>query len=240
MNLGLIIPFYDEENNIETVVQMLSSSLEEASIDYRLVLVNNGSTDNSGQILKRMEKENPNRVSVVNVERNQGFGWGIINGLAQSKDSYVGFMGGDGQIKPEDAVKVINCIKTGKYDLTKVNRVVRDDGTLRKFLSFVFNRLFFILFQITSTDINGSPKIIKGELLDVIHPVSKDWFIDAEIMIKAKYLKLRIGEVPIEFLPREKGRSHIRFTTIGEFLLNMFRYKFGGGIREWKKTVSKL
>ena len=240
MTLSLVIPFYNEEKNIVTVVQMISSSLKDAAIDYRLVLVNNGSKDHSGQILEHLKKENLDRITVVNIARNQGYGWGIINGLAKAKESYIGYMGGDGQIKAEDVVKVINKLQTGKFDLTKINRVVRDDGILRRFLSFVFNHLFSVLFRITSTDINGSPKIIKGELLDVIRPVSRDWFIDAEIMIKAKYLNLRIEEVPVEFLRREKGSSHIRFSTIGEFLLNMVRYKFGGGIREWKKTISRL
>jgi len=240
MNLCLVIPFYNEEKNIETVVHMLSCSLKDASINYRLVLVNNGSIDNSRQILEQLKKENPERITIVNIEKNQGFGWGIINGLAKAKETYIGYMGGDGQIKAEDVVKVIHKLQTGKFDLTKINRVVRNDGILRKFLSFIFNHLFSALFRVSSTDINGSPKIMRGELLNVIQPVSRDWFIDAEIMIKAKYLNLSIGEVPIEFLHREKGSSHIRFTTIGEFLLNMFNYKFGGGIQEWEKTIPQL
>ena len=237
MIVGIVIPFFNEEKNIEDVVDGLSISLGKAGIDYRLILVNNGSTDGSARIFKRLERDNPEKIAVVTVPKNQGFGWGIINGLAKTKEKYIGFMGGDGQIDPDDVVRVIDTMENGRYDLVQVNRVVRDDGLSRKILSFIFNYLFRLLFRVSSNDINGSPKIMRGELLDVIKPESRDWFIDAEILIKAKYLNLKIGEVAIEFLRREKGSSHIKVGTITEFLLNMVRYKFGRGLRQWRKTV---
>jgi glycosyltransferase involved in cell wall biosynthesis len=239
MRLSLVIPFYNEEENIDGVVNGLAEKFEKASIDYELILVNNGSIDNSPQMLEGLAKERPSRVKVVHVQVNQGYGWGIINGLREVSGEFVGFMCGDGQIDPESVLSVYNLIIEGSYDLVKVKRTARYDGVIRKAVSIVYNFGFLILFNVKTMDVNGSPKIWKRELLNVINPVSRDWFIDAEIMMKAKYLNLNMEEVPVEFLRREKGRSHVAFMAILEFVSNMFYYKFGKGMREWKQKVPK-
>ena len=239
MSLSLVIPFYNEEKNIDHVVSELVNSFEKASIDYELILVNNGSVDQSPQILEDLAKERPDRIRVVHVPVNQGYGWGIINGLKLPSSEFIGYMCGDGQIKSQDVIKVFDCIKDGTYDLAKVRRVVRHDGIIRKALSTVYNFLFLIAFSLRTLDVNASPKILKRDALAIISPISKDWFIDAEIMIKAKYLNLKVVEVPVEFLHREKGRSHVAFTTIFEFARNMLNYKLGRGIKEWKQKALK-
>ena len=164
---------------------------------------------------------------------------GIINGLKIASGEYVGFMCGDGQIKPEDVIRVYREIEQGNCDLAKVKRVSRENGLLRKMVSLVYNHLFRLMFRVASRDINGIPKVFHKDWLERFHLTAKDWFIDAEIMIKAKYLNLKVGEIPVEFLRREKGRSHVEFTTILEFARNMFNYKFGRGIKEWKQKALK-
>jgi glycosyltransferase involved in cell wall biosynthesis len=237
LNISVVIPFYNEEENVKRVVTGLVNSLERASIDYELVLVNNGSIDNSPQILEDLAKEKPDRMKVVHVSVNQGYGWGIINGLKIASGEYVGYMGGDGQIKPEDVIRVYYAISQGNCDLAKVKRISRKDGLLRKMVSLVYNRLFRLLFRVTSLDINGTPKIFRKDWLERFQLTAKDWFIDSEVMIKANYLNLKVSEVLVEFLRREKGRSHVEFTTILEFAKNMFNYRLGRGIKEWKQRT---
>ena len=239
MNLSLVIPFYNEEENVKSVVSELIAELEKADVDYQLVLVNNGSVDETPQLLEDLAGEKPARITVVHVPVNQGYGWGIINGLKQARGEFVGHMCGDGQIDPEDVVRVFDSIKDKNCDLAKVKRVVRKDGIIRRALSAAYNLLFLVVFNVKTLDVNGSPKILRREFLNRISPSSKDWFIDAEIMIKAKYLNLKVDEVPVEFLRREKGRSHVAFATIWEFTQNMFNYKFGRGIKEWKQKTLK-
>ena len=238
MSLSLVIPFYNEDKNIERVISGLFNSLEKASINYELVFVNNGSVDKSPKMLEDLAKEKPDRIKVVHVSVNQGYGWGIINGLKIASGEYVGFMGGDGQIKPEDVIMVYHQIEKGNCDLAKAKRVSRKDGLLRKMVSFVYNHLFWVIFRVASLDINGTPKIFHKDWLERLNLTAKDWFIDSEIMIKAKYLNLKVGEVPVEFLRREKGGSHVEFTTMLEFAKNMFNYRLGRGeIKEWKQKV---
>ncbi len=239
MSLSLVVPFYNEEKNVRGVVSGLASSFDDASTDYELILVNNGSADKSPQILEDLARERPNRIKVVHVPVNHGYGWGIISGLRLASGKFVGYMCGDGQVKPADVAKVFDSIKNGDCDLAKVKRITRRDGLVRKILSTGYNLLFLLAFNVKTLDVNGSPKVLRRELLETISPTSKDWFIDAEIMIKAKCLNLRIAEIPVEFLRREEGRSHVAFSTILEFVQNMLNYKLGRGMREWKQKVPK-
>ena len=239
LSLSLVIPFYNEEKNVRSVVNGLIAELGKADVDYQLVLVNNGSVDDTPQILEDLARDKPDRITVAHVPVNQGYGWGIINGLKLASGEFVGHMCGDGQIKPQDVLKVFDSIKKGNYGLAKVKRVSRRDGIIRRMLSVSYNLLFQFAFSVKTLDVNGSPKILKREYMDRISPVSKDWFIDAEIMIKAKYLNLTVAEVPVDFLCRERGRSHVDVTTIWEFTKNIFSYKLGRRIKTWKQKTLK-
>jgi dolichol-phosphate mannosyltransferase len=237
-DLSLVIPFYNEEDNVREVVTELVSIFNKSSSNFELVLVDNGSVDNSGKILEDLALENPEKIKVVHVPVNQGYGWGIISGLSDASGNYVGFMSGDGQIRPEDVLKIFQSV-SGDCDIVKANRKERRDGITRKALSTVYNFLFATLFNVHTSDVNGSPKIFKQELLSRIKPESKDWFLDAEVLIKAKCLNAKKTEVPVEFLRREKGSSHVKISAIYEFLKNMLNYRFGRGMREWKQTITR-
>ena len=74
-------------------------------------------------------------------------------------------------------------------------------------------------------DVNGTPKLFKRSSYEKINLVSNDWFLDAELLIKAKSKKLSIKEIPAIFTPRAGGSSNVSYLTIFEFLFNIFRYR---------------
>jgi hypothetical protein len=82
------------------------------------------------------------------------------------------------------------------------------------------------LFRIETLGINCKPKIFKRELFEKLNLESKDWFIDAEIMIKATRLNVRYIDYPIRFKERLEGESNVRIMTAFEFLFNFMRYMF--------------
>ena len=232
--LSIVFPLYNEQENIPHVIPPVISVLEGRGIDYELVLVDNGSRDRTGELLRELAAQNK-RLKTVRVEVNQGYGWGIICGLNHAVGEYVGYMGSDGQILPQDIVRVYDMIKQDGLEFAKVKRVSRGDGWIRKINTLCYNNLFYTLFRVRSFDINGTPKIFKHTLLDKFNPVSKDWFLDAELMIKAQAMGIEVGEVPVNFLPRKGGRSNVKLHTVQEFLDNMWEYRFGGKADTWKK-----
>jgi len=83
----------------------------------------------------------------------------------------------------------------------------------------------WLLFGIKSTDINGCPKIMRAEVYRSINPVSKDWFLDPEIMIKCRRKLFKIKEIPVISGGRKKGKSNVRWTTTFEFIKNILKYR---------------
>ena len=160
---------------------------------------------------------------------NRGFGWGVLVGLGAARGRFVGYLGSDGQILPEDVVRAFWAVQPfpqGKV-VTKVRRVTRGDGPIRWLVTTIYNRLFWVLFGALTDDVNGTPKFFLREDLATLDLGSEDWFLDAEVMIKAKRLGWKLVEVPVDFLPRTRGRSSVRFKTLFEFLKNLLRWRFG-------------
>lgn len=232
--LSLVFPLYNEEENLRKVIDPLIDLFNSHGVNYELILVDNGSRDQTGKIIDALAAENE-KIKKVVVEVNEGYGWGIINGLCAASGDYLGYMGGDGQIAADDVWRVHQMIIQDDYDLVKVCRVTRGDGLVRKLTTITFNKIFRLLFGVNSIDINGSPKIFKKRWLELLAPVSKDWFLDAELMIKAKLLGMSVNEVPVAFMPREGGKSNVSMITVLEFIYNAVRYRFGGVLSAWRK-----
>jgi hypothetical protein len=103
------------------------------------------------------------------------------------------------------------------------------DGFTRKIVSIIYNVGINVMFgRLGSIDINGNPKILPREYINRMNLQSKDWFLDAEIMLKAKRLNLRVLEFNVLGQMREGGTSNVRVGTCWEFVRNLFKYRFAG------------
>lgn len=224
MDFSIVIPFYNEEDNVGSVLSGIEAALAGNNINFEIVAVDNGSIDKTGEILEGLKKT-IKALKVVRVALNEGYGWGIRQGLERSIGEYLGFMCGDNQVEPSTLMQVYDKLKKENLDLCKVKRVKRYDGLSRKVISFFYNIICPMLFSINNHDLNGTPKIFKRSIFEKINLVSKGWFIDAEIMIRFSNLGSRIGEVPVVFKKREKGASKVNIGAVVDFVKEMLVYK---------------
>jgi len=225
---SLVLPFYNEEACVEEVVRSLITLRHQNKLPIKFILVDNGSSDATGKIISGLIREF-SQIEKVTVGRNRGYGYGIRQGLKKCKTKYIGFMCGDGQIDAKDVTGVIKRLQQNpELDLCKVKRVKRYDGLQRRLVSWLYNFLFRILFNVSVTDINGTPKLFKRKWNKQLILRSDDWFIDAELMLKAWHNKLIIEELPVSFYVRKTGFSNVRGATMLEFLVNMFKFKLKG------------
>ncbi|MBI4384844.1 MAG: glycosyltransferase family 2 protein [Nitrospinae bacterium] len=235
MLVSLVIPFYNEEQCFNKVVDPLIEILDTNQIDYELALVDNGSWDNTGKLIDQKLATNP-RIKKIRVEVNQGYGWGILTGLRKCQGAYLGYLCGDGQIKPDDVVKTIRHIVQNDSDFVKVRRVKRMDHALRRWVSKLYDLTFPLIFSLKIRDLNGTPKLFKRQYLDVFDLQSRDWFLDPEILIKSELLKLKIDEIPVIFYSRLGGSSHVSLLRdIWQFASNAYRFRTSREFAEWKK-----
>jgi dolichol-phosphate mannosyltransferase len=223
-DLSISIPFYNEEPNVRRVLEDSIQILTANNVDFEIIAIDNGSSDETGEIIKEIAGHNV-QVKPLSIELNQGYGNGILAGLNASEGRFIGYMDGDGQIDPE---AVLGCYKelliSDQFDLAKGFPRGIPGSFIRRYISKLYNAFVTSLFRIETLGINCKPKIFKKELFEKLNLESKDWFIDAEIMIKATRLNVRYIDYPIQFKERLEGKSNVRIMTAFEFLFNFTRY----------------
>jgi len=224
VHFSLVVPFYNEEQNAESVVFDLLNAFRNVGVRFELVLVNNGSTDRTPHILRKLAKSNK-EITIVNIAENQGYGWGIISGLRAARGEYLGLSPGDGQVCGTEVTKVYRKLIDDGLDLCKAKQGFRNDGSFRKIQSTLYNLILPIFFKVQTRDINRSPKMMKRPVYKLMQLSCRDWFLDAEIMIKSNRMALKVGEVPIYFDKRKTGKSNVKFTTVFEFIKNIIWYR---------------
>ncbi len=238
--VSLVMPCYNEEACVRQTASELVKTFAAKNIPLQLVLVDNGSRDRTGEIIDELIAQGL-PITRTTVPINLGYGQGIIEGLKQCTAPLVGYLCADGQVAAEEAVKTYEQARVATCPvLAKVRRRFRKDSWRRKLVSIVYNLGLPVVFGwLGSIDLNASPKILPRESLLAMKLESKDWFLDPEVMIKAKYLGLQILEHDVEGLLRSGGKSNVRYSTCLQFVKNILRYRFGSLLREWKKCVRR-
>ncbi len=227
VRLSLILPAYNEETSISGVVSGLVKVLQKHSNQFELIVVDNGSTDETRGVLKKLQ-EQMTELRVVEVMQNQGYGHGILEGFRASSGDVVGWCDADGQTMPDDIMHVYQCMENMGADFAKGCRYGRSDGFFRTLESRTFNQTFRFLFGIAVKDINGKPKFMQRNLYEKMQLTSKDWFIDAECILKAHKNGVEVLDVEIQSVPRRNGKSKIRVSSMFEFFKNLLGYKLRG------------
>ncbi len=227
-DLSLVLPCHNEADAIRGTVTRLAQGFRERNIDLQLVLVDNGSRDDTGKIIEELVQEGLPVVKAV-VQVNQGYGNGVLQGLPLCRGRLVGFMCADEQVAATDVVKLYEAAAKAKTPkLFKVRRRFRMESLLRRVVSVTYNMMTRLLFgDLGSMDLNANPKILPREYLERMNLRSKDWFLDPEVMIKAKALGLVVFEMNIFAQMRAEGVSNVRPATCWEFLVNLLTYRFG-------------
>lgn len=222
-----MIPCYNEAESLRNTATRIVDAFHIRDIPLELVLVDNGSTDKTGAIIDELVAGGFPVVKET-VKVNRGYGHGILAGLKVCTGDYLGFLCADSQVDAHDVVRVAEIAITSKTPkLIKVRRRFRMDGLRRKTVSIIYNSLANLIFGgLQSIDINGNPKILPRDYLQRMDLRSEDWFLDPEIMIKAKRLGLPIFEFNVVGQMRVEGLSHVRGSTVWEFLVNLLRYRF--------------
>lgn len=224
MNLSVVIPAYNEAAHLDAVIRRLHDALKQAEPSFEIVVVNNGSVDETPRVAQALADALP-EIRVVHVEKNEGYGHGILEGLKAAQGNVLGWMHADMQAEPEDVIRIYRKLVDEGYDVTKAVRVVRHEPLWRRVQSFVYNNLFRGLFGVSYRDINGTPKLKTRAFYEKAALESKDWFIDPEMMLKAHAEGVRVGEVEIVWKARAGGKSKVHLGTMFNFFKRMWKHR---------------
>lgn len=230
VDLSVVVLGYQSKEILrEFIIQIIGELSEIDDIKYEIVLVvnYNNESDPTLKIAQSITNDFSN-INLLSLKKRGGMGWDMRKGLEVAKGDYICVIDGDGQMPASDIAIVYQLIIAGKYDLVKTYRAIRHDGWIRKVMTKTYNLLFNLLFrpEIVINDVNAKPKIFSREVYNRFDLKSDDWFTDAEIMIQAISLKLKISEISTVFYKNERRSSFINFQTVFEFIYNLFYHRF--------------
>ncbi len=224
--LYIVIPAYNEQDNIEEVVKDWYPVVEKRGSDSRLVVIDDGSKDATYQKLLELAKERP-QLEPVHKE-NGGHGATVLFGyhyaLEQGAD-YIFQTDSDGQTLPSEFDDFWN-LRT-EYDMVIGHRKGRQDGFSRVFVTKVLKAVCLLCFHVKVQDANTPFRLMKAESLKKeIDWIPKDYNL-ANVIVSVLFIKkgYRVKYLPITFRPRQGGVNSINFkkiTKIGQKALKDF------------------
>jgi len=228
--LSCVVLCYRAEEALRDLAEPLHAALDARDESYELILVANfwaGGPDRTPDAAAAFAREQPH-VRVVARPKAGAMGWDLRSGLEVARGEYLVYLDGDGQVSPGSALTVADALRQSGADVAKGRRRPREDGSIRTFTSFGYNALFRLLFGTRGLwDINGQPKALTRAAYERLDLRTDDWFTDAEIVLKAKALGMRIVEVPVRFGPRRIPGSNVGLGTVWEFVANMTLWRLG-------------
>lgn len=203
MKLSIVVPCYNEEENIPLILERFDEVINRD--DVEVVLVDNGSTDNSAQVLADLLPKYA-FAGTTCVEVNQGYGYGILQGLKECRGEYIGWTHADMQTDPADVLKALDIIEREKgLAFVKGNRKGRP-------LFDVFFTVGMSIFESLYLhqklyDINAQPNIFPKVFFDSWENPPYDFSLDLYALYMARKKHLRVIRFPVIFPERIHGES---------------------------------
>lgn len=206
MKLSIVVPCYDEAENIPLILERFREVIKRDDIE--VVLVDNGSTDSSSEVLKGLLPKYP-FARTIRVEVNQGYGYGIVQGLKSCRGDYIGWTHADMQTDPADLIKALDIIEEqGNPE----NLYVKGNRKGRPFFDQFFTTgmsIYETLYmKVKLYDINAQPNVFSKKFYETWKNPPKDFSLDLYALYMAQTKGLRIERFDVVFPERIHGTSH--------------------------------
>jgi glycosyltransferase involved in cell wall biosynthesis len=223
--LSVFFPAYNEEKNIEPVVTAALRVLENVADQWEIIIVNDGSRDNTGKIADKLANGNK-RIKVVHNRPNKGYGGALKSGFEAAKYEWVAFTDADGQFDFADIAKFIKAQKETRADLVLGIRTNRADSALRKLFTFVWSKLLpRLLLGLKVTDYSCGFKLIRKQVYENVQPlIGEEKVTQIEMLVKAQKLNYKFAEVGVGHYPRKHGQqTGADFKVVVKSLQDLFK-----------------
>lgn len=205
LSLTVVLPCFNEEGVIAKTINNTISSAKKSKTVLELIVVDDGSTDDSGAILEALQKKHPCLRVLTNL-CNQGYASAVCKGIDQARMDNVAFMDSDGQFLPKDLFILLRKMERNSF--IAGFRKNRADPPHRKLNAFIFNSVIRILFGIIVKDIDCGLKIFKRKIWKEIKPVvASGALLNAELFLNLKNNHIAFIQMPVNHLERRTGKS---------------------------------
>lgn len=223
-SISVVLPAYNEEENIERQVRDADAVLRDLAFDdYEILVVDDGSADRTREIAEGLAGGDCPKTRVLVHDGNKGYAQALRTGFTSAAMPLVFYTDADNQFDMRELKNLLPSIDD--YHIVTGFRIYRYDPFSRLVLSWGYNLLVRILFRIRVRDVDCAFKLFRREVFERVNIESRKFFVDTEILAKASKLGMRMTEIGVRHLPRTAGESTVRpshvFHTLGE-IANMW------------------
>jgi glycosyltransferase involved in cell wall biosynthesis len=203
-SISLVLPAYNEAENIEPMVAEAVPALEANAEDYEIIVVDDGSADDTAAVTRRVMEGNPH-VRLVQHEVNKGFGAAVFSGFVNAEKDWIFYTDADRQFVLSELERFVPFMD--EADLIAGYRAPRRDPFLRVFYGKGWSTLCTLLFGYTVRDVDCGFKLFRQEIIQQLAPQisSRGATFSIEWLARAKRAGYRFVELPVTHRPRVAG-----------------------------------
>ncbi|KAI9208037.1 dolichol-phosphate mannosyltransferase-like protein [Polychytrium aggregatum] len=227
---SVLLPTYNERENLPIITWLIVNSMEEAKLDYEIIIIDDNSPDNTIEVARQLQSTyGEDRILLRPRAGKLGLGTAYAHGIQHSTGTHVIIMDADMSHHPKFIPEFIRLQQQHNYDIVTGTRYVSGGGVhgwdlRRKLTSRVANYLASVLLDPGVSDLTGSFRVYRKDVLDKLIKAtkSKGYVFQMEMMVRARQMGFTIGEVPITFVDRVFGESKLGADEIVQYLKGLW------------------
>jgi glycosyltransferase involved in cell wall biosynthesis len=219
--LSLVIPAFNEAMVIAQAIREAESTLAPLFDAFEVLVVDDGSRDDTARKVERCLPESPH-TRLLRHPTNRGYGAALRTGFEAARFDLVAFTDADCQFDLADLSRL--AALTAEYPIVAGYRADRKDPWRRRFFSWGYNRLARTLLGTRLHDVDCALKVFRREVLADLMPESRGFFVNTEMMTRARQLGIALIEVPVIHRPRASGQSKVSLREIPRTLRTLLGF----------------
>jgi len=205
-NITMFFPAYNEEGNIKKLVKDAQKVLIDTAGNYEIIIIlYEGSTDNTGKIVKLLMEKNKNLKLVMQPKKLKGVGYAIKMGFDVAKNELIFYADSDNQFDLNEFKLLLPYMKN--YDIVAGYRINRQDPLTRILISRIYNSIIKTIFGFKGKDLDCAFRLVKKKIFKTIKLQCKTGLGTSELLIKARRNGFKVKHVGVHHFPRYSGTS---------------------------------
>jgi glycosyltransferase involved in cell wall biosynthesis len=228
--LSVFFPAYNDSGTIASLVISALQTARTLTPDHEVIVINDGSADNTAEILDELARTYP-EVRVVHHEKNRGYGGALRSGFASATRELIFYTDGDAQYDPAE-MEALWAAFNDNVDLVNGYKISRSDPLHRIIIGRIYHHTVKTLFGLTVRDVDCDFRMMRRTIFDKVRLEKNSGVICLEMMKKITDARFRISEVPVHHYHRAYGKSQFfNFRRLFRTAIDVFKLWFALVIR---------
>lgn len=231
-SISVFFPAYNDAGTISTMIIRAAQTLAEVTDDYEIIVINDGSTDDTGRVLDEMAKHYPTKLRVFHRTQPSGYGGVLRAGFLAAQKEWVFYTDGDAQYDARELALLVNAVSKD-VDMVQGYKIKRHDPFHRVIIGVLYQYFVKIIFGLSIRDVDCDFRLMRRAIFDHITLESITGTITFEMVKKIQDAGYRIVEVPVHHWYRQYGQSQFfNFPRVARTLIALMGWW-------WRLVVKK-